>query len=219
LDGPVPDLSAPHRPGTDIATVEVIVDPAAAVAALDPTRARLLAALTEPGSASSLALALELPRQKVNYHLRLLESHGLVRFVEERRRRGLTENLFVATAASYLVSPAALGEAAGDPVALADRLSAQYLLALAARIVREVGDAVGRSRRAGQRLATLGLDAEIRFRSAAERADFSAELTAAVTDLVGRYHDEHAEGGRWHRLVVGAHPIPAPPAVTTRSDP
>jgi DNA-binding transcriptional ArsR family regulator len=204
------DRVPPETTADDIASVEVIAEPAAAVAALDPTRARVLGALAQPGSASSLAAALGLPRQKVNYHLRTLETHGLVRFVEERPRRGLTERLYVATAASYLVSPAALGAAAGDPLASADRLSAQYLLALAARVVREVGEAVGRSGRAGQRLATLGLDAEIRFRSAAERAAFTAELTAAVTDLVGRYHDEHAEGGRWHRLVVGAHPIPPP---------
>jgi DNA-binding transcriptional ArsR family regulator len=195
--------------------VEVIDDPAAAIAALDPVRARVLAALmTEPGSATSLASVLDLPRQKVNYHLRTLEAHGLVRLVGERPRRGLVERLFTATARAYLVSPAALGDAAGDPVRRADRLSAQYLLALGARLVREVADAVRAADRAGKRLATLGLDTEIRFRSAAERAAFTAELTAAVTDLASRYHDESATGGRWHRLVVGAHPIPPPPRST-----
>jgi DNA-binding transcriptional ArsR family regulator len=190
-----------------LADVEVIDDPATAAMALDPGRARLLAALGEPASAATLARALGLPRQKINYHLRLLEQHGLVRFVDERPRRGLVERRFVATASAYLVSPTALGEAAGDPVRTADRLSAHYLLALAARLVSEVGEAVRRAERAGQRLPTLGLDTEIRFRSAAERAAFTAELTGAVTDLVARYHDAHTGGGRWHRLVVGAHPI------------
>jgi DNA-binding transcriptional ArsR family regulator len=188
--------------------VDVIDDPAAAVVALDPVRARLLAELGEPGSASTLARKVGLARQKVNYHLRALEAHGLVELVEERPRRGLTERILVATAASYVVSPAAMGEAATDPERSSDRVSARYLIGLAARIVREVGDLVHRADRADKRLATLSLDTDIRFRSAAERAAFSDELTAAVMRLVARYHDESAPRGRWHRLMVAAHPRP-----------
>ncbi|HEV2812701.1 MAG TPA: helix-turn-helix domain-containing protein, partial [Solirubrobacteraceae bacterium] len=65
--------------------VTVIEDPAAAEASLDPIRARLLAELAEPGSASTLAGRVGLSRQKANYHLRALERHGLVELVEERR--------------------------------------------------------------------------------------------------------------------------------------
>jgi len=191
--------------------VEVINDPAAAVVALDPVRARLLAELAEPGSASTLAARMGLARQKVNYHLRTLEAHGLVRQIEERRWGGLTERVLVATAASYVVSPAALGQAASDPERTSDRLSARYLIALAARIVREVGDLARRADETDKRLPTLALDTEIRFRSAAERAAFTDELAAAVTALVARYHDASAPGGRPHRLVVAAHPLPHPP--------
>jgi DNA-binding transcriptional ArsR family regulator len=190
--------------------VEVIDEPAAAVVALDPVRARLLAELAEPGSAATLANRLGLPRQKVNYHLRTLEEHGLVRLAEERRWGGLTERLLVATATSYVVSPAALGEAATDPAKSQDRLSARYLIALAARMVREVGLLVRRAESGRQRLATLALDSEISFRSAAERSAFKEELTAAVTRLVARYHDASAPGSRPHRLVVAAHPVPDP---------
>ena len=188
--------------------VEVIDDPAAAVVALDPVRARLLAELAEPGSAATLAPRVGLTRQKVNYHLRTLEAHGLLQPAGERRWGGLTERLLVATAASYVVSPAALGDAAGDPARTADRLSARYLIALGARLLREVAALARRADREGRRLATLGLDAEIRFRSAAERAAFADDLTSAVTALVSRYHDEAAPGGRRHRLVVAAHPLP-----------
>jgi DNA-binding transcriptional ArsR family regulator len=190
--------------------VEVIDEPAAAVVALDPVRARLLAELAEPGSAATLANRLGLPRQKVNYHLRTLEEHGLVRLAEERRWGGLTERLLVATATSYVVSPAALGEAATDPAKSQDRLSARYLIALAARMVREVGLLVRRAESGRQRLATLALDSEISFRSAAERAAFTEELTAAVTRLVARYHDASAPGSRAHRVIVAAHPVPDP---------
>lgn len=188
----------------------MIDDPATAVVALDPMRARLLAALAVPGSASTLAARVGLTRQKVNYHLRALEVHGLVRLVEERRWGGLTERFLVASAASYVVSPGALGEAASDPRRAPDRLSARYLIALAARIVREVGGLARRAAAQDKRLATLALDTEIRFRSAAERAAFAAELAAAVTSLVARYHDAVAPGGRSHRLIVAAHPLPHP---------
>jgi DNA-binding transcriptional ArsR family regulator len=188
--------------------VEVIEDPAAAVVALDPVRARLLAELAEPASAAALAARVGLARQKVNYHLRTLEAHGLVRVAGERQWGGLTERLLVATAASYVVSPDALGAVASDPGRASDRLSARYLIALAARLVREVGALARRAEREEKRLATLGLDTEIRFRSAAERAAFTDELVAAITGLVSRYHDAEAPGGRSHRLVVAAHPLP-----------
>src|SRR5687768_6767457 len=83
-------------------------------------------------------------------------------------------------APSYVVSPRALGPAASDPDRETDRLSAGYLIALAARVVREVGDLLRRSRAAGRPLASLAIDAEIRFRSPAERAAFTDELTRAV---------------------------------------
>lgn len=199
--------------------LEVIDDPAAASAALDPIRSRLLAELTRPASAATLAARIGMPRQKVNYHLRTLEAHRLVEVAEERHWGGLTERLLVASAGSYVVSPGALGPAASDPGRSADRLSASYLVALGARIVREVGDLWRRARAADKRLATLAVDTEIRFRSPAERADFTAELTRAITALVARYHDETAPGGRLHRLVLVAHPMPQDPSEKATSCP
>ena len=187
----------------------MIEQPAAAVVALDPVRARLLAELREPASAASLAGRVGLSRQKVNYHLRALEAHGLVREADRRRWGGLTERLLVATAASYVVSPAALGESAADPRRSADTLSARYLVALAARVVHEVGDLARRAAAAGKRLPTLAIDTEIAFASAEDRAAFADDLAAAVAALASRYHHD---GGRPHRLVVAAHPVPKEPA-------
>lgn len=188
--------------------VEVIDNPAAAAVALEPVRSRLLAELAAPASAATLATRVGLARQKINYHLRALEAHGLVQLAEERKWGGLTERLLVATATSYVVSPDALGPVAADPAQEMDRLSASYLIALGARVVRELGDLCRRAREAGKSLATLALDTEVRFRSAAERAAFTTELTAAITQLVAKYHDADAPGGRPHRLVLMAHPIP-----------
>lgn len=190
--------------------VHVIDDPAAATVALEPTRSRLLAELAAPASAATLASRVGLARQKVNYHLRALEAHGLVRLAEERQWGGLTERLLVASASAYVVSPRAMGAAAVDPDHHVDRLSAGYLIALGARVVRELGDLVRRARETGKRLATLAVDTEIRFRSPADRAAFSHELAHAIAALVSKYHDPCAIDGRAHRLVVMAHPLPLP---------
>jgi len=190
--------------------VQVIEDRAVARAALGSIRSRILAELAEPASAAALAARIGITRQKVNYHLRALESHGLVRVTETRKWGGLTERLLVATAASYVLSPGDLGPASAEERSGAadDVLSSSYLVSLAARVVREVGELVRRANEAGKRLPTLSLDTEIRFRSARERAAFSRELADTVAALAARYHDESAPGGRAHRLVIVAHPKP-----------
>jgi DNA-binding transcriptional ArsR family regulator len=184
----------------------VIEDAAAAAVALEPVRARLLAALAEPGSATMLAAKAGLPRQKVNYHLRALERHGLVELVEERRKGNVNERVLQATAASYVISPAALAVVEPDPARSPDALSARWLLAVAARLVRDVGSLISGAAKARQRVATFAIDGEVRFASAADRAAFAEELAGAVTALVSKYHDESGAEGRDHRLVVAIHP-------------
>ncbi len=184
----------------------MIEDAQAAEVALDHMRVRLLAELAEPASATMLAARVGLARQKINYHLRTLERHGLVELVEERTKGNVTERMMQATASSYVISPVALAAVQPDPDRAPDRLSARWLLALAARLVRDVGELMTGAKKAGRRLSTFAIDAEVRFASAADRAAFAEELTAAVTRLIGTYHDEHAVGGREHRVVVAIHP-------------
>jgi DNA-binding transcriptional ArsR family regulator len=193
--------------------VAVIDQPAAAEVSLDPIRARLLAELAQPNSATTLASRVGLTRQQVNYHLRTLEQHGLVELVEERRKGNVIERVLRAIAASYVISPTALAAVAPDPDRAPDQLSARWLVALAARLIQELGELIGRATAARQPLATFGLDTELRFASASERAAFVAELSDAVEDLVRRYHDAGAHGGRRHRLIVALHPS------ITRRDP
>jgi len=191
--------------------VQIIDDPAAAAAALDPVRTRLLAELAEPASAAALAARLGLPRQKVNYHLRALETHRLVEPAGERQWGGLKERLMTATAKSYVVSPSALGPASPDPRSTADRLSAGYLVALAARVISEMHELFRRAAKSGKRLPALSIDTVVRFRSAADRAAFTEELTHTIAGLATRYHDASAPDGRDHRLIVFGHPLPHPP--------
>src|SRR5215469_15919879 len=201
--------------------VAVIDDPAAAEVSLDPVRARLLAELAEPNSATMLAARVGLPRQKVNYHLRALEQHGLVELVEERRKGNCSERVLQATARSYVISPTALAAVQPDPARSPDQLSARWLLAVAARLVRDVGTLITGAAQARKRVATFALDGEVRFSSAADRAAFAEELAGAVAALVNKYHDAAAERGRDHRVIVAVHPTvhagdaPDPPGQDT----
>jgi DNA-binding transcriptional ArsR family regulator len=186
--------------------VAVIDDPAAAEVSLDPVRARLLAELAEPASATMLAARVGLARQKVNYHLRALERHGLVELVEERRKGNCFERVLRATAKSFVISPEALGVLGPGPETAADRLSSAYLVAAAGRVIRDVGALEAQARAEGKRVATLTLDADVRFASADKRAQFARELTDAVSRLAAKYHDERAPGGRRFRLLAAVHP-------------
>ncbi len=188
------------------AAVEVIRDTRRAAALLNATRLRVIRELAQPDSASGLARRLGLPRQHVNYHLRELEKEGLVEPVEERRKGNCIERVVRATARSYVISPDVLGKLGGEPQAAQDRFSSAYLVAVAARAIRDVAELRARADRAGKRLATLTLETEVRFASADERKAFGEELATAIARLAAKYHDARAEGGRLYRFVVGGYP-------------
>jgi DNA-binding transcriptional ArsR family regulator len=185
--------------------VRVLANAAAVEMALDPIRASILDALAEPASAATVATAVGLTRQKVNYHLKALEAHGLVELAEERMWGGITERLVRRSARHLVVAPDVLHSVAIDPNEVADQLSAAYLIAVNARTVSEVGAIAGAAD--GVRVPTLTVDAVIGFASAEDRAAFAAELQSAVAALVARYHHDE---GRPHRLTVSSYPRPLP---------
>jgi DNA-binding transcriptional ArsR family regulator len=192
------------------AVLHVVDRPAPAATLLDPIRLEILRALDRPDSAAGLARRLGLPRQKLNYHLRLLEGDGLVELVEERKKRNCTERVLRAVAHSYLISPAALGSLAADPERVSDRTSSAYLVATAARAITEVSAGREAADGAGKKLPTLTLHADVRFASPEDQGRFAEELTRAVGELVAKYHDDTAPRGRAFRLMAGAWPNPAP---------
>ncbi|GAA5227948.1 winged helix-turn-helix domain-containing protein [Paeniglutamicibacter antarcticus] len=186
--------------------LEVIEDPRAAAAALDPMRQRLLLELHEPASASMLANRLEIPRQKITYHLNQMAGLGLVTEVELRRKGIMTERLMQATAASYMISPTSIAALSPAPESMKSEFSATWLLALAARTMREVGSLILGARKTGRTFGTFSIDADLVFANAHERAAFSRDLGLAVAELGAKYHDKNAVSGRAHRLVVAMHP-------------
>jgi DNA-binding transcriptional ArsR family regulator len=189
------------------AELRVVESTAQAAVMLHPTRLRLLRELAEPGSAASLARRLELPRQQLNYHLHALEQAGLIEQVETRRRGNCIERVVRATARSYVISPSAIGESSPSPEAVADRFSATYLIAVAARTLRDLGRLRALADAAGKRLATLTIQAEVGLESPAARKAFTQELAAAVEGVIAKWH---REGGRPFRVTLGAYPSPPP---------
>ena len=160
-----------------VTAVETVRDPVRAATLLNPLRLAIVRELREPDSASGLARKLELPRQKLNYHLRELENAGFLELVEERRKGNCTERMMRATATSYLIDPGALGP---DPERFQDRFSASYLVALAARAIQELTTLKKRAANAAKKLPTLSLSTEIRFASADAQAAFAKELTREI---------------------------------------
>jgi DNA-binding transcriptional ArsR family regulator len=185
----------------------VLHEPRMAALVMDPVRRSLLAALREPASAGGLAATVSLSRQRITYYLGSLQKAGLIDQVGEKQWGGITERMYQATAASYAVSPEVLGELAGSPRAVGDKLSAHFAIALASRVIHEVGALLGRATTDRRRLATLSLDTTIRFATAADRKAFADELAADVRALAATYHRADAASGRDHRLVVLAYPV------------
>ena len=174
---------------------------------MQPGRLELLRSLEQPASAASLARQLGVPRQKLNYHLRELEREGFVEFVEERRKGNCMERIVQATAQTFLIAPQATGPLGETHAEIRDRFSASYLIATAARIIRELAGLAARARKAQKRVATLTLETEIRFASAASRDAFTEELTAAIGSLTAKYHDGNSSEGRTFRLIAASYPL------------
>jgi len=186
--------------------VGVVGDQQGLAAILSPLKRRMLQSLDRPDSASGLSRRLGIPRQKINYHLRKLEEAGLVELVEEKMRRGCLERIVRVAARAFVVSPEFLEGLAADPETIADRYSSAYLVAAAARMVRQVADQRAKSEKAGQRLATFTMESEIAFQSPADFNAFTRDLAVEVARLSSKYDRSRGESSRRFRVVIGAHP-------------
>jgi len=187
-------------------SLAMIQEMSKAAVLLDPLRLRIIENLREPDSASGLARRMQIPRQKMNYHVRELEREGFLEQVSERRKGNCVERIVRATANAYLIDPALLGALGIDPKHVQDHLSSAYLMAVAAKAIRELAVLRSRAEKAGKRLATLTLQTEVRFASAANRNAFAEELAKSIGYLSAKYNDERAEAGRAFQFFVGGYP-------------
>jgi hypothetical protein len=141
--------------------------------------------------------------------VRQLEADGLVSLVEERRQRNCVERVVQATARTYVISPGALGALAVDPERVGDSFSPTYLIAVAAQMIRDVTALRHLADEADKRLATLTIQTEVRFASAADQHAFAYELADTLGQLVTKYHREDSPEGPEFSFTVAGHPTAA----------
>ncbi len=198
---------------TEPAPVAVVSQTPRASVLLKPLRLKILAEAREPRSAAAIATALGLPRQRVNYHVRELARGGFLKRAGRQRKRGLVEQKYVVSARAFLLGSDVLGPMCAEAPASGDKMSAAYLIALAAQMQRETGHAWCDAHAAGKRLPVLSIDTTLRFESMEHRARFADALARAVTTVVVEYTAPVATPmrpltARPFRLVVGCYPIP-----------
>ena len=199
-----------------IRELETVTDGSRAAALFQhPVRRSIVALARTPMSATEMAGRLGLTRQRVNYHVRQLERARFLDRADRRVRRNMIEQRYVATARSYVIAPELLGALAPHASAVHDAASAAALFAIASRAQDDLTRVVADASAQGKRLATLSLTADVRFASAAQRAEFTRAVETAISDIVGRHSmpfttsDGTPGDGRPYRLFLGCHPIPA----------
>ncbi|WP_031500271.1 winged helix-turn-helix domain-containing protein [Bryobacter aggregatus] len=184
--------------------LQILRDPEAAAVLLDPKRQMLLAVLQRnQNTATGLGKILDMPRQRVNYHLHELERAGLVVQVETRKKGNVVERLVRSLATHYLVSSEAFGVMGADRALPRGRFSFSSLITAASRMIRDIGLLALRAAKAEKQTNTFTMETEIRFRNEEERSAFAAEMAAFVATQAAKYHDEKAEV---FRLTVALYP-------------
>jgi DNA-binding transcriptional ArsR family regulator len=168
--------------------------------ALSPIRRQLLARLREPASATQLAAVLDMPRQRVNYHLRALEDAGLLELVEERPRRGCVERILRTRPGALVVDPSVIDD---EVTHIHDQYAAEHLVSVAAGTVRDVARMQAAAADQGKRLLTFTVETTVRFDQPQDVHAFTDELADAVRVVVERFD---TTGGRPYRVVAGGHP-------------
>lgn len=186
--------------------ISIIDRTASAAALLNPLRMEILKLLREPDSAANVARRLDLPRQRVSYHVRALKDADLLRDVGRRRKGNFVEKLVQSTGRYYLIAPQALGELGANLDAVQDRFSSAYLVGMVSEAVRDVCTLRQQADRAGKKLATLSFETEVHFVDPAAQNAFAEELATCMTQLTKKYGHKRGLGGRSFRFMLAGYP-------------
>lgn len=112
-----------------------LTDPAVIKAAFHPLRQEILFHLDEgPRTATQLAEVLGTTAPRLSYHLKVLEKHGLIRLVEERRVGNLVEKYYQPVAKGFRIA-----NEAGAPRPAIDALTGGLANSLR-ELVRTMGE-------------------------------------------------------------------------------
>src|SRR3954463_468538 len=145
-----------------------------------PRRVEVLRLLAEPRTCTEIGRELGDSPQKVYYHVKRLQSAGLVELVDERRGRGIVEGIYRATAQSFWVSPQLVGRI-GEP-----RESNEYGIGFLLNLTEELQtDLAGLASQEGSP-PTLGISGEVHLRGD-QGAAFVSDLQEAFQGVLDRY--------------------------------
>lgn len=168
-----------------------------------PTRVAILERLRDPASAAGVARSIGQSRQRVNYHLKELESAGLVERAGEERTGNFVSVLYRAVARSFVVSPKV---AWADPrrfEAIRDQHSLETLVELGERLQRDAAELLDRAAFDGDEISSASVAAEVRFASEADRAAFLREYLAVTKELLEKYGTKDGEA---YRALIAVYP-------------
>lgn len=205
--------------------VQAVRSARAAELLLHPLRQGILREARAASSAAEIARRLELPAQKVNYHVRTLVDAGLLVPAGERLHRNLVEKRYRATARSYVLLPGVLGPMSAEGTRVADAFSAAHLLQLTSTVQAELGETLAEGQEHDVPVPTLSVDVEVRFRSPDQRAAFAQAVQHALADVVAQFTEPAQEPdgrpapGRPYRMVLGCYPLARASRGPDSSDP
>ena len=188
-----------HRPDP----VFSVRDADALQALAHPIRVQILEALREPASAASVARAMGLPRQKVNYHLKELERAGLVQPIEERRVGNFVESVYRAVARTFLVSPEVAWANSRRVDTMREQHSLETLVLLGERLQGDAASLLDRAAYDGEQIASASVVAEAHFASERDREAFLNEYLRSTAALLEKYGKRE---GAAYRVVMAAYP-------------
>jgi len=186
----------------------LVEDAVTARLALTPLRRQLLERLRSPASAATLGSELNIPRQKIGYHLKLLEEAGLIAEAGTRKRRGFTERLMETRSDALIVDPMILAPADPDATEKQDVFAAEHLVRTSAGIVRDVSRMREAAREEGSRLLTFTIEADVAFAAPSDIERFAARLTESLSEIAAEFapKGETKGEGRAYRVTIAGHP-------------
>jgi DNA-binding transcriptional ArsR family regulator len=165
-----------------------LVDDAEQVRALThPTRLLVLDALRDPDSAAGVARRLGEPRQRVNHHVRELAKAGLIVDAGERRKGNFVEQLYVAAAGTFVVSPRVAWGDRERLRAATDQASLAHLVSFGETLARDAAALLDRAAFDGEEIPSAAVRATVRLPDARARAEFLDEYLEIVRDLIERH--------------------------------
>lgn len=173
---------------------------------LRPIRIRVLTQLAEPLSCPEIGRRLNLSTQKIYYHVKVLQKAGLVRLVEERRKRGIMEGVYQAVARSIWFSPRLVARLGGQR-AISQQASLAYLLQMAEELQIDIGHLA--ESEATTPFDSLAIDARIQLRDSTERSQFLNEVKNFFQQLAHRYgarEDDATGNNDSFRLMMACYP-------------